>query len=307
MPDIAQSDKSSYATSLDWVGMSKISLPLKVPVQIDATETEIQHVHAQIRCFVNLKDPNTKGIHMSRLYLLLTEYAENEIFSPTSFEAFANRLLQSHADISNRVSVRMTFPLLLKRQALKSQYSGWKTYPCDVEMRLIDNKVRILSHISVEYSSTCPCSAALARQLVQQEFSQDFKDQDSVQRSDVETWLRSPKGSFATPHSQRSEAYAQVLLDNTSDYFQFVALIDSLEAALATPVQTAVKREDEQEFAKLNGHNLMFCEDAARRLHHVLTTQKFPDFRAKVTHFESLHAHDAVSMTSKGIAGGLCW
>jgi GTP cyclohydrolase I len=32
-------------------------------------------------------------------------------------------------------------------------------------------------------------------------------------------------------------------------------------------VQTAVKRADEQAFALANGQNLMFCEDAARRLH----------------------------------------
>ena len=37
-----------------------------------------------------------------------------------------------------------------------------------------------------------------------------------------------------------------------------------MEAALGTPVQTAVKREDEQAFARLNGRNLMFCEDAPR-------------------------------------------
>ena len=46
--------------------------------------------------------------------------------------------------------------------------------------------------------------------------------------------------------------------------------IDRIESSLKTPVQAAVKREDEQEFARLNGQNLMFCEDAARRLQHEL-------------------------------------
>ena len=45
-----------------------------------------------------------------------------------------------------------------------------------------------------------------------------------------------------------------------------MALIDRVEQALGTPVQTVVKREDEQAFARLNGENLMFCEDAARRM-----------------------------------------
>lgn len=41
-----------------------------------------------------------------------------------------------------------------------------------------------------------------------------------------------------------------------------MALIDQMEAVLATPVQTAVKRADEQAFAWLNGQNLMYVEDA---------------------------------------------
>ena len=43
-------------------------------------------------------------------------------------------------------------------------------------------------------------------------------------------------------------------------------LLETIESALATPVQTAVRREDEQEFARLNGENPMYCEDAVRRI-----------------------------------------
>ncbi len=307
MPDVAQSDFASHATTLDWVGMNKISLPLQVPVNFDNKEPAIQQVGAEVGVFVNLSDPKAKGIHMSRLYLLLAEYAESQVFSPSSFAEFAQKLLASHEDISDMVRVQVSFPLMLNRKALKSQFSGYKSYPCEVEMRLVNNEVKIVSTVKVAYSSTCPCSAALARQLLQQEFSKDFDGQASIDKETIEAWLRSPKGSFATPHSQRSEAYVQVLLDNNSEFFQFVDLINNIESSLGTPVQTAVKREDEQEFAKLNGQNLMFCEDAARRIHNGLTAQNFPDFRAKVSHYESLHAHDAVSMTSKGVPGGLSW
>lgn len=306
MPDIAQSDTASHAVTLDWVGMSKISLPLRIPVTSLHGTSLTEQVSAEVQCYVNIKDPHTKGIHMSRLYLLLTEYAENEILTPLSLVQFTKRLLASHADISDQVKLDINFPLMLKRQALKSQYAGYKTYPCAVELRIIQGKIQILVSTTLAYSSTCPCSAALARQLLQQAFSEDFTD-PSVPTAAVEAWLRSPKGSTATAHSQRSEAYAQVLLDESTEQFQLVELINHLEDALKTPVQTAVKREDEQEFAKLNGQNLMFCEDAARRIHYSLVTQGFVDFRAKVSHFESLHAHDAVSMTSKGVAGGLNW
>jgi GTP cyclohydrolase I len=82
-------------------------------------------------------------------------------------------------------------------------------------------------------------------------------------------------------------------------------LVDHIEDALQTAVQAAVKREDEQEFARLNGANLMFCEDAARRLQSALDAQSvYRDFWLRVDHMESLHPHDAVSIVCKGVSGG---
>ncbi len=75
-------------------------------------------------------------------------------------------------------------------------------------------------------------------------------------------------------------------------------LIDHAEAALGTAVQTAVKRADEQAFALANGQNLMFCEDAARRLHRALMQrEELIGFDVRVVHAESLHAHDAVAVS----------
>ena len=75
---------------------------------------------------------------------------------------------------------------------------------------------------------------------------------------------------------------------------------------MGTPVQTAVKREDEQAFAKLNAENLMFCEDAARRVAATLADDaRVQRFEVSVSHFESLHPHDAVAQVSgKGRAAG---
>ena len=67
-----------------------------------------------------------------------------------------------------------------------------------------------------------------------------------------------------------------------------------------TPVQTAVKRADEQAFALANGQNLMFCEDAARRIQKALSSDpNIADFHLRVAHHESLHPHDAVAFASK--------
>ena len=78
-------------------------------------------------------------------------------------------------------------------------------------------------------------------------------------------------------------------------------IIDEAERALGTAVQTAVKRADEQAFALANGQNLMFCEDAARRLNVALKTAPgVKGFKLKVVHAESLHSHDAISLLTEG-------
>jgi GTP cyclohydrolase I len=82
-------------------------------------------------------------------------------------------------------------------------------------------------------------------------------------------------------------------------------LIDRVEAALGTPLQAAVKREDEQEFARLNGTHPMYCEDAARRLCAVLDAlPQVSDYVIRAAHLESLHPHDAVAVAVRGVAGG---
>ena len=84
-----------------------------------------------------------------------------------------------------------------------------------------------------------------------------------------------------------------------------IDIIDVVEEALQTPVQAAVKREDEQAFALRNGQNLMFCEDAARRIQHALDAdERIADFHVRAAHYESLHPHDAVAVATKGVSGG---
>ena len=79
-----------------------------------------------------------------------------------------------------------------------------------------------------------------------------------------------------------------------------LAGVEATRAQLEASGQlTAVKRADEQAFALANGQNLLFCEDAARRLHRALRTQNgLLGFALEVVHAESLHAHDAVAQGS---------
>lgn len=301
MPDIANHTTAQTEGTLDWVGMSNIEMPIIVASK-DETE---RMVSAHVDAFVNLKDPKAKGIHMSRLYLLLDDLSNNDLLNYQSLITLLDGFISSHQELSDNAKVQFSFDYHLRRKSLISGKQGWKAYPVTITGRINKGKLTVELSIDIRYSSTCPCSAALARQLIQKAFSDKFSTQEQVDLDTVHAWLGTTEGVVATPHSQRSVAEIKVLLNKDSNEFPITHLVDLVEGALKTPVQAAVKREDEQEFALLNGQNLMFCEDAARRLQHAMNqTTNVDDFWLKINHLESLHAHDAVSITTKGIPNG---
>jgi GTP cyclohydrolase I len=287
LPDIA-AQAFQQAQPLDWVGMCGIALP----VIIDG-----QRLLAKVDAGVSLDDGESRGIHMSRLYLAL-ELLETEDLTPALLCQLLQRFLDTHEGLSQNAYVTVHGDCLLKRPALVSPAAGWKAYPISILASIKNGMFHVELKIDVTYSSTCPCSAALARQLIQEQFTADFADA-TPDYGAVHDWLRSINGIVATPHSQRSSAHIQVQLGKFSERLPIAELIDQAEAALGTAVQTAVKRADEQAFALANGQNLMFCEDAARRLHRAFRQNtSLKAFDIKVVHAESLHAHDAVAQSS---------
>lgn len=300
MPDIACLAHQKPQGTLDWVGMSDVHQPIAI-----VDEGETQRVQANVQVYVDLADPHAKGIHMSRLYLLLDEHARTRPLTVAGLRMLLNALHGSHHDISRHAYVQFDFGYELRQPALKSEHSGWSVYPTVLRGTLSAGVVTLELEVEVTYSSTCPCSAALARQLIQRQFEQAFDRARPPAFDDIRAWLGTEQGIVATPHSQRSYARVRTRLAAGTRELPLRSLISRLEQALGTPVQTAVKRSDEQEFARLNGQNLMFCEDAARRLQTVLESDhRFADFWLRIEHHESLHAHNAVAVVTKGVAGG---
>ncbi|WP_019027237.1 GTP cyclohydrolase FolE2 [Colwellia piezophila] len=301
MPDIANHTTAQTEGTLDWVGMSNIEMPIMVASKGESERMVSAHVDA----FVNLKEAQAKGIHMSRLYLLIDELSTSNVLNYQSLVTLLDGFISSHQDLSDQAKVQFSFEYHLRRKSLISGNEGWKAYPVTLTGYLNKGELTVELAIDVRYSSTCPCSAALARQLIQQALNEKFSQQSDLALADVHDWLGTTDGIVATPHSQRSVAELKVKLNANVTDFPITELVDLIENSLKTPVQAAVKREDEQEFARLNGQNLMFCEDAARRLQHTMNqASHFDDFWLRINHLESLHAHDAVSITTKGIVGG---
>lgn len=301
MPDVAKQSHLLPQGTLNWVGMSEIEMPIFIPT---ADQQPVQTV-AQVQAYVNLADPSSKGIHMSRLYLMLDEMLGMGELTPALLRDIVTHFVASQNGVSTSAYLECRFAYFERRRSLKSNNSGWKSYPVKVLAVLRDGQFEMELAVDVAYSSTCPQSAALARQLIQDGFRNTFGENKQLDSEAVFKWLGTTEGISATPHSQRSIAQVKVKLAATVPHLPLTRLIDQIENALQTPVQATVKREDEQEFARLNASNLMFCEDAARRLQGALSVDSsLRDFWVRVNHLESLHAHDAVAVAVKGVEGG---
>jgi GTP cyclohydrolase I len=290
LPDIASDGAAKALAGLDWVGMDAIDLPIRI---VDG-DIDVR-IPARVSAEVDLRADATRGIHMSRLYLAL-DAAVVEPLSPAMLHALLREFLASHAGLSERARVRFAFDHFLRRSALASEHSGWRRYPVTLTATLDRDAFIVDLAFDVVYSSTCPASTALARQLVAEDFGRAFPEHVPLDRDAALRWLVGENGMRATPHSQRSTATIRVRFDTALDSLPFAALIDRTESILGTPVQTAVKRIDEQAFARRNGENPMFCEDAARRLKDAFESEPgVRGFTIRVAHHESLHAHDAVA------------
>lgn len=299
LPDVACQPQQNPQGKLNWVGMSGIELP----IQVKSAGREPLILSSLVQAYVSLDDPHSKGIHMSRLYLLLDQLGQNEALSPARIEKLLQDFLDSHQKLSQNAFVEFRFDYYERRQSLISDNSGWKHYPVTMRGEMRGDKFECEISIHVPYSSTCPCSAALSRQLIQESFEKQFADK-TLNHDEIMDWLGTPEGICATPHSQRSIAQIKVKVETHHD-LDLSKLINQIEDALQTPVQSTVKREDEQEFARLNASNLMFCEDASRRLQAKLDDcEEYLDYWVRVNHMESLHPHDAVAVVTKNIVDG---
>jgi len=300
LPDVSLESQADLSYPLDRVGMSEIEMP----VLFDMGDGRPVLTPSLVEAYVSLDDPNSKGIHMSRLYEVLGQALPQKPLNFSSIQKILELFVSSQKGISRNAFLKISLTLMTQRKALVSDKLGWRQYPIFLEAKFVNGKLEMTTGVKVAYSSTCPCSAALAKQLILEKFEADFAQieaREIMDKSQFQVWLRN-NVLLATPHAQRSYADVQIQWKNGVEARRPLEIIESIEGTLKTVVQSAVKREDEQEFAKLNGTNLMFCEDAARRIKKMFNTHpSIENFLIKVDHQESLHPHNAVSYASKDL------
>lgn len=285
----AQSEKSLEFASLDLVGMSHIETFIRIGLGSD-----FMIVPTLLKIGVNLSESH-RGIHMSRLFQLQMDHILNQSLSSVLLHDFLQKSIVSQSGLSTKSSAELQFQLPVITKALKSDLLGSRSYPVVVrsvlQPDLKNDPFKIQIQFQILYSSTCPQSVKLSKEFLNQKY-----DVLTIQE-----WLTEGTQFPATPHAQRSLMTVQVQssqFSGTVDQFVF-RLIQSVEATLKTPVQTAVKKSDEMEFARLNGENPMFCEDAVRRVASSLQSiSEVEGFKITTEHQESLHSHNAIAEIS---------
>jgi GTP cyclohydrolase IB len=298
LPDIVSCKQPpQYRGRLDKVGMGDI----QVPINIERKDLGRFFSVANANAYVSLDNQDSRGIHMSRLYLILQKYLANEILSFNCIKQILLSFLESHKNLSKNAHLELSYKHPITKSSLVSKNNSWYFYDVTYDSSLMEDKFTNKLHFKIVYSSTCPCSATLARQKVQEHFKACFAPLDpnaKIPAKDIYAWLEKEENTTATPHSQRSVASISLDIKDT-DNFCIDTMILSIEEALQTPVQGAVKRSDEQMFAERNAKNLMFAEDAARRIKNCLIkVEPLHGFTVKVSHQESLHPHNAEAYVS---------
>jgi GTP cyclohydrolase I len=209
-------------------------------------------------------------------------------------QGLLSTVLDSHKQQSEQARLILNFEFPMQKSSLSSGLQGHRNYP--VQLQFDSTQANLVGlKFSIVYSSTCPASAALSRSANAELITENFKGKD-WDLDQLNSWMQTSDSVAATPHAQRSLAEIELKVSD----LEIGSFIDAFENCLGTPVQTAVKRMDELEFAKLNARNLMFCEDAIRKLaDYCDKDQRIASYQITVNHQESLHAHNAVAKISK--------
>ncbi len=280
-----QSDEQSLANShyagISWVGMSKIQ---------SFIIEESRQVPAELDLFVNLL-PGYRGIHMSRLYQLQMDTVLGKQITALQIQDLLTQSIVSQEGISTQARMKISYQSLLKTKSLKSNIDGFRSYPVEIHAEADKNgNFKLISKFVITYSSTCPQSAKLSKEF--------FKD-NHLTPMELQQWYESEQIFPATPHAQRSHMTVELVVKMGST-LNISEWIQQIENCLQTNVQTAVKKVDEMEFARLNAVNTMFCEDAVRKVAHFLdSSSSISGYRLTAEHLESLHPHNATSQVVK--------
>lgn len=283
LPDI-QNNEPNIKIPIKQVGVENV----EVPFYLESKYGGFFQLIANVSMRVDLNS-ETKGISMSRLLLTLQPYLNK----PLKWNLIKEILKDLKKNLNSETSfLKFEFKLPINRKSPISDNEFPVFYKCKFEGQLVKERVyeqgqveydidsfRFYQGVRVQYSSYCPCSAELCKDL-------------------------ESKNLHGYPHNQRS--YADILIESKiNSYVWLEDIIELVESQIKTLPYPIIKRTDEQEIAKIAYKNPMFVEDAIRIISLELN-KKFEiyDWAVKVVHEESIHTSEAVALNWKGVPNG---
>jgi GTP cyclohydrolase I len=276
MPDLQNSEFKGVP--IDFVGISDFHLPIRIRQKDGGT----QEVTASISGSVNLDSAN-RGINMSRIIRTFYKNAD-QVFDINTLESvlrdYQKDLKSFDAHILMNFKYRIWQDALVSKKDDGTPEGGWQYYNVTFDANLDKSgEFKKIIHFDYIYSSSCPCSTELSIYNAYQE------------------------GVYCIPHSQRSIAHLSV---EFTDMLWLEDLLDMCRKAIPTETQVFVRRIDESNFSWLCGSNVVFVEDAIRKLYDQLNqNNNVYDFKIICSHRESLHSHNAVAVITKGIPNSI--
>lgn len=271
MPDLQNS--SFLGLPIDFVGIHDFKLPITV-YQKDGGKQEVK---ASISGTVSL-DAANRGINMSRIIRTFYKSKDDQFNIDRLvgvLKDYQNDLEAFEAHILMNFEYRMWVDALRSVKDDGEPEGGYQYYNITFDTNVAGEKVDKIMWIDFVYSSACPCSTALSEHAAL------------------------TRGVYGIPHSQRSVARIGIKFDNM---IWIEDIIDACRRALNTEVLVFCKRQDEQAFAEMNGAQPKFVEDAIRYISNELNEIKdVKDYKIICSHLESLHAHNAIAVMTKGI------
>jgi GTP cyclohydrolase I len=279
LPDI-QCTEPTIKRPINQVGVEGVVVPFLLQLKSGG----FRQMTARVSMRTDLGS-DTKGISMSRLLRTLKKYIEVPLKQVLIKEILKN-LIEEVGSL--KAFMRFDFDLPIQRPSIKSDYEFPIYHPARFEGQLemlergethIISDWRFFQGVVVQYASYCPCSAELSADL----------------RS---------KGSAGFPHAQRSFAHILIQGDGRT-YLWLEDIVKCVELAIKTLPYPIIKREDEQEIARIAAENPIFVEDAIRAISEKLDNlDGVYDWIIKCIHEESIHTSEAIAINYKGIHKG---
>jgi len=276
LPDVQEAYKPEYEIYLPKVGVENIKLPFKLLLR----NLKNRDLIANTSISTDL-DKEKKGISMSRLLLSIQDLLNYGLNWDIIKQCLYNI---SDAIGSANSHIKFDFELPIDKISPLSGHIFPLFYKCYFEGYKHNSKYTFNQSVIVQYSSYCPCSAALSDDLIKNGFSQGF------------------------PHAQRS--FVKIIVDmdlQNKKHIWLEDIIDIVNDNIHTQPYPIIKRIDEQELAKVASNNPLFVEDAIRIIsYHLekLVGNGINDWIVKCKHEESIHTHEAIAINFSKVVNG---